>query len=278
MDWRDEGILLNVREHGESAAIIDVLTSAHGRHAGLVRGGQGRTMSAALQPGAQLTLEWRARLEDHLGNYRIEPIRSRAAILMEDRAALAAFNAMAALVTTFVPEREPDFELYEATLDLVDDLCERPRDWPGTYVRWEGTFLAALGFGLDLSRCAATGTRHDLAFVSPRTGRAVSRDAGGPYADRLLPIASFMVGEGVVTISGVRASMRTLGWFLENRVSPAVEREGPLPEARARLMQLFERMDLPPRPQSPAGAPVVPEPNHREEAWHRRLGVSRGVV
>lgn len=267
MEWQDEGLLLSARPHGESSAIIEVLTAAHGRHSGLVRGGQSAKMASTLQPGSQLAVEWRARLEDHLGNYKVEPIRTRAAVLMEDRAALAAFNAMSALIIGFVPEREPDFDLYEATLDLVETLCARPRDWPGTYVCWEASFLATLGFGLDLTRCAATGVRGDLAYVSPRTGRAVSREAGGPYAERLLPLPPFLAGEGVVTMAGVRLGMRMIGWFLDNRVCPAMEREGP-PEARDRLMQLFERMSLPPRP-----AHEEPARPGADDAWARRLGL-----
>ncbi|MEL6774147.1 MAG: DNA repair protein RecO [Pseudomonadota bacterium] len=271
MEWHDEGLLLTAHPHGEGSAIIDVLTAAHGRHAGLVRGGQSNKMTATLQPGTQVSLEWRARLEEHLGNYKVEPLRARAAVLMEDRAALAAFNAMVALVVEFVPEREPDFDLYEATQDLVDILCERPRDWPGTYVRWEAAFLATLGFGLDFTRCAATGVRGDLAYVSPRTGRAVSREAGGPFAEKLLPLPPFLTGEGVVTMSGVRLGMRMVGWFFENRVCPAMERER-LPEARFRLMQVFETYALAPRPSdTKAAATTLEAPT---DAWSRRLGLA----
>ncbi|MEM7497284.1 MAG: DNA repair protein RecO [Pseudomonadota bacterium] len=275
MDWRDEGILLSVADHGESSAIIDVLTCSHGRHPGLVRGGQGQKLSATLQPGTQLSLEWRARMEDHLGNYRVEPIKSRAAQIMEDRAALAAFGSMAALLVAFVPERQADYELYEASLDLVTDLSERPRDWPGTYLRWEAAFLGLMGYGLDLTACAATGRRHDLAYVSPRTGRAVSREAGGPFAEKLLPLPPFLAGEGVVTMSGVRSGLRMTGWFLEHRLSAAMEREGPLPEARNRLVQQFERMELPPRANAQPGASGEPTQDDRAEVWNRRLGTLR---
>ncbi|MEM8595116.1 MAG: DNA repair protein RecO [Pseudomonadota bacterium] len=270
MDWRDEGILLHAREHGESACIIDVLTMAHGRHAGLVHGGKSARLGASLQPGAQLSLEWRARIEDHLGTFKPELIKSRAGLLMENRAALAAFNSMAALLITYAPEREPDFELYEASSDLVEDLIQRPWDWPGTYARWEATLLTSLGFGLDLARCAATGKRHDLAFVSPRTGRAVSREAGGPFADRLLPLAPFLCGEGIVSMAGVRSALRMTGWFLRNKVNTAVGHDMPLPDARARLLRAFDRLELPPREANSPMAAVEP--------WHRRLGLIAGVA
>ena len=270
MEWRDVGILLNTREHGESSAILDVLTSAHGRHAGIVRGARGSKFSAAMQPGAQLSVEWRARMEDHLGNYRIEPIKSRASMLMEDRTGLAAFNAMSALILQFVPEREADYDFYDATHELVEDLCTRPRGWPGSYAFWELVFLSAVGFGLDLDRCAATGTRRDLAYISPRTGRAVSRETGGPWADKLLPLAPFLTGDGTVTMAGVRSALYTSGWFLENRVCPAMERES-LPEARDRLVRLFERYELAPRPKKADGS------DDRRESWYRRIGVVRQV-
>ncbi|MEM6973811.1 MAG: DNA repair protein RecO [Pseudomonadota bacterium] len=264
MEWRDEGVLLTARPHGESGIIVEVLTEAHGRHAGVVRGGQSSRLGATMQPGTQLSVEWRGRLEDHLGSYKIEPVSMRASMLMEDRQALAAFNAMAALVIAFVPEREPDFDLYEASFDLVETLCRRPRGWQAAYVFWEVAFLTTLGFGLDLGRCAATGIRHDLAFVSPRTGRAVSREAGGPYADKLLPLPAFMAGEGGPSMSGVRAGLRMTGWFLEHRVCPAMEREG-LPEARNRLLEALRRAEMPSR--------ETPGPQFDSSAWIRRSGL-----
>ena len=240
MDWQDEGILLAVRPHGESSVIIEALTRAHGRHAGLVHGGQGARLSPVLQPGAQLALEWRARLAEHLGHYRVEPLRSRAAAIMGDAAALAALNAVGALIVAFLPEREPDPALYEETLALADALAARAPDWPVAYARWELSLLAALGFGLDLSRCAATGTTEELVYVSPRSGRAVSRAAGAAWADRMLPLPGFLLGRGRPTIGAVREALRTTGHFLAERACPAFEREA-VPEARARLVRLLDR-------------------------------------
>jgi DNA repair protein RecO (recombination protein O) len=246
MDWRDEGILLAVRPHGESAAIIETLTREHGRHSGLVQGGKGKTLSPVLQPGTQLSLEWRARLSEHLGHFRIEPVRSRAAAIMADRAALGALNAIGALLVTLLPEREPNREVYDQTLDLTDALAAGEWDWPARYAHWEVGLLSALGFGLDLSRCGATGVTTDLVYVSPRSGRAVSREAGGAWADKLLPLPGFLIGHGQPTIGAVRESLRMSGWFLEHWACPAFEREA-LPEARTRLTRLFEthKMVLP---------------------------------
>lgn len=241
MDWRDEGVLLTLRRHGESAVIIDVLTAAHGRHSGVVRGGASRRMTPHLQPGAQLDLEWRARLEDHLGAYRVEPIRSRAAALMADGDALAALSSVAALLTAYLPEREPYPALYAATVGLLDRLGggaggpSAPGGWRAAYVGWEVMLLAELGYPLDLSACAATGGTEALIYVSPRTGRAVSAAAGAPYAARLLPLPAFLGGDGGDSPEDVAAGLRLTGHFLRNWIAPAFGGDAP-PEARARLV------------------------------------------
>ncbi|MFQ5565082.1 MAG: DNA repair protein RecO [Paracoccaceae bacterium] len=245
MDWRDEGILLAVRGHGETSAIIETLTREHGRHAGLVRGGKGAKLAPTMQPGTQLALEWRARLAEHLGHFRIEPVRARAAAIMADRAALAALNAMGALLVTLLPEREPHRPVYDRTVALADALAAGEPDWPARYAHWEVALLAALGFGLDLSACGATGVTEDLVFVSPCSGRAVSREAGGAWADKLLPLPGFLIGQGRPTIGAVRKALRMSGYFLEHRACPALGRDA-LPEARARLIGLLESFEMAP--------------------------------
>lgn len=238
MDWRDEGVLLSVRRHGESAAIIDVFTREHGRHSGVVRGGAGRRMAPILQPGAQLSLEWRARLEEHLGAYRVEPLRSRAGQLLGDGDALAAFNAVAAMLTAWLPERDPHGALYAATIALVDALGREP-DWPEAYVAWEIALLTDLGYPLDLSRCAATGAEDDLIYVSPRTGRAVSAAGGADWADRLLPLPGFLAGAPTAP-GDVAAGLAMTGHFLNTWVAPA-HGAATAPAARGRLVDRLSR-------------------------------------
>lgn len=245
MDWQDEGMLLSVRPHGESSAIIEVLTAAHGRHAGLVRGARSRALAPVLQPGAQLALDWRARLAEHLGHYRVDPIASRAGAIMADRERLAALNAMGALLVAFLPEREPNAAVYAESVALADLLAAGAPDWPEAYARWEIGLLAALGFPLDLARCAATGAVEDLAWVSPRTGRAVSRAAGAPLAGRLLPLPAFLADGRAAGPGAVAEALALSGHFLAAWVCPAFEREAP-PQARARLVALLSGPAAPP--------------------------------
>ena len=237
MDWRDEGALLFVRGHGESAAIIEVFTAGHGRHAGIVRGGASRKIAPLLQPGAQLDVTWRGRLEDHLGTFAVEPLRSRTGVL-GDRLALAGLNSICALLRFALPEREAHPELYAATIVLLDALGQDP-DWVLTYLRWELMLLEELGYGLDLSRCAVTGTRDDLAYVSPKSGRAVARDAAGEWAERLLPLPVCLLGQGPASPVELAAGLQTTGYFLEHRIAHDLHRT--LPEARRRFVELLAR-------------------------------------
>lgn len=238
MEWRDEGALLSVRGHGESAAIIEVFTARHGRHAGVVRGGGGRRMAPVLQLGAQLDLTWKARLDEHLGAFAVEPIQSRAAGMLGDRCALSGLTAVCALLCFALPEREPQAALYAGSLALLDRLGAGP-GWEPDYLFWEIGLLETLGYGLDLDRCAVTGSRDDLIYVSPKSGRAVSRAGAGDWADRLLPLPPCLRGAAGATRAEVIAGLRVSGHFLATRLAPALG-ERPLPEARRRLVGLLE--------------------------------------
>ena len=173
MGWRDQGALLSVRVHGESAAIIEVFTAAHGRHAGVVRGGASRRIAPLLQPGAQLDVTWRARLDDHIGAFTVEPVKSRAGVL-GDRLALAGLNAVCAMARMALPEREPHPRAFHALVSVIAHLAGGAEDVLADYIRWESLILTELGYGMDLAACAVTGARDGLTHVSPRTGRAVS--------------------------------------------------------------------------------------------------------
>lgn len=233
MQWSDEGILLGIRRHGETSVIADVLTREHGRYMGLVRGGRSRVQRPVLQPGNSVTVTWRARIEEHLGAFTLEPLQLRAAGLIEDPLRLAAMMTLTELAQ-LIPEREAHDRLYAASLLVLDAIAgESP--WPALLVRWEMGLLEELGFGLDLAACAATGASDDLAYVSPRTGRAVSRAAGEPWKDKLLALPAFLSTKGASPAArDVMDGFRLTGYFLERHVT------GPrglaMPEARGRLL------------------------------------------
>lgn len=248
MEWRDEGVLIAVRKHGESSAILELFTAQNGRQAGVMRGGASRKVAPLLQPGAQLAVVWRARLGEHLGSISAEPLHSRAG-LMGDRLALAGLNAICALLHLALPERVPHPELYARTQTLLAALAADPA-WPGAYLRWEMALLEELGFGLDLGRCAVTGARDDLAFVSPRTGRAVSRSGAGGWADRLLPLPPGLLGQGPLLPGELGQGLAITGHFL-GRELPGLRGRVELPAARQRLLDLLLR----PLPEPPHDMP-----------------------
>src|SRR5262245_57996151 len=218
MHWSDEGVILSVRAHGEAGAVLEVFTREHGRHLGLVHGGRSRKLRPILQIGNYVDASWKARLADHLGHFTIELRKGFAAQVMDDAAALAALTSMAALAR-LLPERDPHPNLFEVSLFVLGFLDDRAM-WPALIVRWELVLLEELGFGLDLSSCAATGKTTDLIYVSPKSGRAVSAEAGEPYKGRLLALPAFLRGSatGTVTEDDVRAGFALTGHFLEARV------------------------------------------------------------
>jgi DNA repair protein RecO (recombination protein O) len=236
MDWQDEGVVLAARRHGESAAILEVFTQFHGRHAGVVRGATSRKLAPSLQPGTQVAVTWRARLEEHLGSFSLEPVQSRAG-LMTGRRELAALNAITALLSFTLPEREPHGKLYEQTLLLLD-LVGASDTWPLAYLQWELALLEELGFGLDTTRCAVTGATEGLAYISPRSGRAVTEAAAGAWKERLLPLPSAFLSVKDTQPDDVKRGLRTTGYFLHETVAPALGTK-PLPPARERLVRLL---------------------------------------
>ena len=239
-EWRDQGILLSARRHGETSMIIEVFTPTQGRHAGVVRGGTSRKIAPVLQPGAQLDVIWRARLEDHIGAFQVEPVRSRAAVAMEDRLALAGLNAVTGLLSFCLPEREAHAELYRQT-EMLLDLLDQGDVWPLAYLRWEMALLRDMGYALDLGICAVTGATDGLIYVSPKSGRAVSREGAGEWADRMLPLPAVMRGEGTSQDTEIAQAFRTTGYFLETHLAQGLGNR-PLPDARARYVELFSRM------------------------------------
>jgi DNA repair protein RecO (recombination protein O) len=234
MDFEDDAFVLAARAHGEAGAIVELLTATHGRYVAHVAGGASRRMRPFLQPGARVIVRYRARVAEQLGAASLEPDGEGPSALFDDPLALAGLSAAAGVAAGALPEREAHpgaFFAFEALrLALAD-----PRIWPAVYVRFEAGLLQELGFGLDLSRCAVTGSNDDLVWVSPRTGRAVSRQAGAPYADRLLKLPPFLLSaQGGLAAGDIGAGLDLTGHFLQRFVYSVMNR--PLPPPRVWLV------------------------------------------
>lgn len=234
MQWTDEGIVLSVRPHGETAAIVDLWTRAHGRHMGLVYGGRSRRLRPILQAGNHVDAIWKARLADQLGSMSVEMRRAFAAETLDDPQALMALSSITTL-TGLLPERDPHPNLYEITLFVLGFLND-PTVWPALLVRWELALLDELGFGLDLSQCAATGANDQLIYVSPKSGRAVSASAGEPYRDKLLALPQFLTKQrsGPVTTQDIHLGFALTGHFIEKYL--LLPKGQTLPASRMRLV------------------------------------------
>ena len=242
MQWSDEGLVLAARRHGERALVVELLTREHGRHAGLLRGGQAPRTRAHWQIGNRLLITWRARLAEHLGSLSGELVESHAARLLDDRARLAALASAAALAASSLPEREPHPRAY-ADLNLLVGALDDDDRWAVAYVEWEMALLEELGFGLDLTRCAATGTTEQLIYVSPRSGQAVSAEAGAPYREKMLRLPGFLRHEGGrarPSPGDVLDGLALTGFFLERRVFAPHRKQ--LPAARTRYVDVLRQV------------------------------------
>jgi DNA repair protein RecO (recombination protein O) len=233
IEWTDAAFVIAARRHGESGLIVELLTGEHGRHLGLVRGGQSPRRRSVLQTGNSVAATWRGRLSEHLGSLACELLRAHAARFLDDPDRLAALTSAAALLAVSLAEREPHADIFAGFAALIEAL-DSAVDWPQRYVGWECGLLAALGFGLDLTRCAATGATGDLVYVSPRTGRAVGREAGRPYERKLLRLPAFLpYAEAAATAGDIAAGLTLTAHFLRHHLLLPQGRD--LPAARLRL-------------------------------------------
>jgi len=241
MQWSDEGVVLSVRSHGETAAVAELFTRSHGRHLGLVHGGRSRKLRPILQMGNHVEATWKARLSEHLGHATLELRQAYAASALDDPLALTGLTSLCSLAR-LLPERDPHPNLYEVTLFVLSFLDDATV-WPALMVRWEMALLDELGFGLDLSSCAATGGNDSLVYVSPKSGRAVSASAGEPYKDRMLALPAFLTQgrQAAVTRADMLAGFALTGHFLESRVLQP--RDITMPEPRVRLKEMLSRPD-----------------------------------
>jgi DNA repair protein RecO (recombination protein O) len=256
VEWSDIAIVLGARRHGEANAVAELMTREHGRHLGLVRGGAGSRLKPVLQTGNRVSATWRARLDEHLGYYVVEAIELRAAGFLTSAHALYGLNHLAALCR-LLPERDPHAPVYDLLDTTIARLAE-PVPAAALVARFELQLLAELGFGLDLDACAVTGGGADLVYVSPKSGRAVSRGAGEPWHDRLLALPAFLSDEGPAegldapTAEALEAGFALTGFFLARHVFEP--RGEPLPEGRAQFIAAVMRANQRP-PQRSFSAP-----------------------
>lgn len=231
MEWTGEGLLIGVRRHGETSVVAEAMVAGRGRCLGLVRGGRSTKLAATLQPGNTVQLVWRARLEDHLGTFTVELLEARAAALIADRTKLYLSQLLCDHLR-LLPERDPYDRLLAIALDLLDNAIDG-----AALARFELVVLDELGFGLDLASCAATGVTDDLAYVSPRSGRAVSRSAGEPYKDKLLRLPRCLTDRGNGGPEDLAAAFRLTGYFLAEHVW--LPRRLEPPATRDRLVEML---------------------------------------
>ncbi|MEM7069016.1 MAG: DNA repair protein RecO [Pseudomonadota bacterium] len=235
MEWHDEGLILGVRKHGETSTIVELMTPDHGRHLGLVRGGRSRRMRPVLQPGNSVRVRWHARLEEHLGTFTVEADEQRAGHIMANQTAVFGIQLLASHLR-LLPERDPHLGLYRAGRVVVENL-EQTEIVASLMIRFELALLEELGFGLDLESCASTGQTRELEYVSPKSGRAVSREAGQPWADRMLALPTFLNRHErdwgrVPGLDDLQNGFALSGYFLERHIygprgiKPPDERRG----------------------------------------------------
>lgn len=233
INWRDTGLIIDFRRHGETSAIIEIFSKEHGKYSGMVRGGASRNQAPSLQAGHVVTAEFTARLEEHLGTLKIETLESHVAMLLADPLRLSVFQSMSALIKFGMSEHDPHPLLYDACLNCL--TSDQPML---AYVQWELTLLSEAGFHLELDKCAVTGARENLEFVSPKTGRAVTRLAAGNWIDQLLPYSTLFAGD---QHGNCADALKTTGYFLTHWLAQMVGKSE-LPQARARVLEHLTRV------------------------------------
>lgn len=242
MEWNDIGVVLSTKRHGENSIILSLLTEEHGRYLGLVRGSRNKKSQGTYEPGNLLSVKWRARISDHLGGFTCELIKAQAALYLNNPLKLSALIAACSLAEVTLPERSSEPIVFRGFCEFLESLVGN--DWPRFLVIWELNLLKELGFGLDLSKCASTGQTSELVFVSPKTGRSVSRNAGLPFAKRLLPLPEFLLNKHSEkpNWSEIIDGLTLTSYFLENHLLAPGYRK--LPNARYRLIEKIQKFHL----------------------------------
>lgn len=243
MHWTDQAIVLSAKKYGESSAIVTLLTAEHGIFKGLVRGISGKKQRGIYQTGNLIEAIWRGRLSEHLGNFTAELESANAAMLLSSSSKLSALLSISSILESVLPEREPHMDVFEHLVDFIEHLTE-DKNWPLYYVAMEFKLLNLLGFGIDVSSCAATGAVEDLIYISPKSGRAVSRTAGDPYRDRLFAMPKFLTNgyNSDIKMHEIINAMNICSYFLEKyRFKP---HNASLPDARLRFAEIMKKKEV----------------------------------
>ena len=238
MEWTDDSVILDTRRHGETSIIVNLLSQQYGRFSGLVRGGASKNKRAIIQPGNKVLTRWRARLAEHLGTFECELIDAHASCYLNEPILLSAMNSACSIISSTLPEREPHQAIYKGFIILLESLHKS--NWATIYVKWEVGVLGELGFGLDLTTCAATGTNDNLTHVSPKSGKAVCQSAARPYLDKLLPLPNFLVNGGNGKEADILAGLELTGYFFYHYV--LAENGKKQPNARIRFVQNLNKL------------------------------------
>lgn len=240
-EWSDSAIILSVHKHAENNAVVSFLTQNHGRHSGLCKSAFSKRNAGTFQPGNLVQVAWNARLDEHLGTAKVELLTSYAAGVLSDADRLTVLSSLCTL-SRFLPEREAVPEFFQQTLEMIALLGFE--EWEERYARWEVELLAILGFGLDLSACAVTGETDDLVYVSPKSGRAVSKQAGQAWHDKLLALPAFLLDNSVrpENPSEIEKALILTGFFLENYAAKAIDCS--VPAVRRRLIERLRLLKL----------------------------------
>lgn len=250
-EWNDQGIVLSAKKYGEKGLVINILTKNHGRYLGWLNNYKNKNVLADVQPGNLINVSWKSRLIEQMGKFKIELISSVSGKIFDEKLKLQALNSLCSLLDKFLPEREIYSEIFYATNAFINLLTlqdERKNDhWIEGYVKWEIGVLSSIGFSLDLKRCAVTGVNTNLLYVSPKTGKAVSKDAAGIHAPKLLLLPFFLGGEKVIGSNfykEILAGLIITSYFFKNKLLLSINTKKPinLPGPRVRFVELIEKL------------------------------------
>jgi DNA repair protein RecO (recombination protein O) len=238
MSWESNGLILNFSKYNEKSYILEIFTEEHGKHKGIIRGLHSKNKRSIIEPGNEVFATWSGRLETHLGNYNVEPIKLWSSHVLQFKDKLSAISSICSLISLTMAERQPNPIIYFSSKKLIEIVASKREDWIREYVFWEMQLLSEIGYGLDLERCAVTSKSSDLVYVSPSSGRAVTNEGAGDFRNKLLPLPKFMTdfkanydNDDIYNALNLTEFFFKKRFFLPNNLN--------FPQSRNRLKELF---------------------------------------